>query len=171
MFIIFWFLFSRWILTAVEKREFLINLVILGLFKCNIKIFYIWCNISWCLGLSGQTILVLVKTRNEKPSSCSAVGTTCRNMALLVCLLRKNWPTGMWRWTERFFPYHFTMLIWTGEKQKSVQSSWHRSHGMHSTPPFSTGGNVAHWALSMGRRCLKSIWGGRRKGDTLSFLL
>lgn len=122
-------------------------------------------------GSSGQTILVLVKTRNEKPSSCSAVGTTCRNMALLVCLLRKTWPTVMWRWMERFLPYHFTVLIWTGEKQKSVQSSWHRSHGTHSTPPFNTGGNVAHWALSMGRRCLKSIWGGRRKGDSLNFLL
>lgn len=65
-------LFSWWILTAVDKREFLISLVILGPFKCNIMLFYIWFRISWCLAL--KTILTLEKTRNEKPSCFSTVG-------------------------------------------------------------------------------------------------
>lgn len=173
MFIIFWFLFSWWILTAVNKREFLINLVILGPFKCNSMLFYIWFSIRCCLAL--KTILALEKTRNEKPSFCSTVGIwlhyiftpgvppqenlshsdvkRCRDSSLspLPCLFGGRLVTGKNK--------NLCRALGTG----AMQCILHH---------FSKRGNVAHWALQMGRRCLKSIWDGRREeGDTLSFLL
>lgn len=60
-----------------------------------IMLFHIWYNISWCLGLSCPTLLILVKTRNEKPYEFKKLllllcweppSTSCRNMALLYLL-------------------------------------------------------------------------------------
>lgn len=117
-------------MSAVEKREFLtwcwsLVRVILCLSECYIvRPFHIRCNISWCLGLSGQTLLILVKTRNEKPSEFKQQllllcwkppSTSRRNVAsldLLVCFLRKTWPIVMWTWMERFLHHSFIIFIW-----------------------------------------------------------
>lgn len=65
-------------------------MVILGLSEYNIiTLFHIWYNISWCLGLSGQTLLILVKTRNEKPSEF-------KKLLLLLCWEPPQPAVGIW---------------------------------------------------------------------------